>query len=1096
MKLLYCSAGKLCLYTAYLIFFYFLLCAWRPALGQTPYRIQGGVLSAENQQPLVGASVIIKGSNNGVTTNKNGNFILVTTENKVTLVLSFIGYRSLDTLLQLPLKNNLILILQQDETVMNEVSVTGYQTIPKERATGSFVQIENEMINRKVSANILDRLDGISSGLLFTGQSSNAISANPLGRNLGIRIRGESTLADASQVSRDPLIVLDNFPFEGNPDNINPNDIESVTILKDAAAASIWGARAGNGVIVIVTKKGRSNQPMKVALNSNITAISKPDPGRDKSFLSSKDYIGAEQYLFFQGYFDNDILNSYERPVVSPAVRILSQQRSGVITVAQGDTQLSFLKNLDVREDFNKYVYQKAVNQQYSVGLTGGTRAVSYHFSAGYDHNISSVKRNGYNRFTISSQNTYEPFKGLSLSAGVSFSSNTLTENNYQNQYGSIRPGGKYADLYPYARLVDPNGQPLAVTRDYSQAFVEQAQSEGFQDWQYRPLEEIALGNKSTKTSNLILKSALNFKFNTHFNAGLSYQHEQQQIGLQNEHSSKSYYVRDLVNKFSVRDSAGIFKYPVPKGGILELDQVTYRAHNARFQVNFDQTFAKRHGLTAIAGTEIRGLKTEQYSRVSYGYDHSSGISVNNLDFSRYLPTNPAGLSMIPATDGSISGFVNRFISYYANGSYVFDRKYTVSLSARRDGSNIFGAKTNDRVTPLWSAGAAWDISTEEFYHLGWIPHLRFRASYGTSGNVYQGSVYVTGTYLNSDQTGALLINNLMAPNPNLRWETIKTANMGIDFGFFGERLTGSLELYRKLGRDLIQNQLIAPSSGFNFFYGNSAGTSTKGFDLILTGKNLQGPFRWDTNLLLSRLSDKITRYDALQGPASIQGSSGRTGLVGKPLYALYSYKWAGIDPSNGDPVGLLNGEVSKDYQGIIANYNPDSLVYHGSSVPTWFGSLRNDLSYQHWSLSVNITYKLGYYFRRPSTSINYSDVLSGYAHSDYAMRWQDPADQTQVPSMVYPSNAQRNTFYQYAQTLVERADHIRFQDIRLGYSLSRETFKSMPFDNAQFYLYASNLGLVWKANKKGLDPDYVSLANRHLLPAPFSISLGLRAEF
>jgi hypothetical protein len=205
-------------------------------------------------------------------------------------------------------------------------------------------------------------------------------------------------------------------------------------------------------------------------------------------------------------------------------------------------------------------------------------------------------------------------------------------------------------------------------------------------------------------------------------------------------------------------------------------------------------------------------------------------------------------------------------------------------------------------------------------------------------------------------------------------------------------------------------------------------------------------------------------------------------------LYALYSYKWAGIDPSNGDPVGLLNGEVSKDYQGIIANYNPDSLVYHGSSVPTWFGSLRNDLSYQHWSLSVNITYKLGYYFRRPSTSINYSDVLSGYAHSDYAMRWQDPADQTQVPSMVYPSNAQRNTFYQYAQTLVERADHIRFQDIRLGYSLSRETFKSMPFDNAQFYLYASN--------KKGLDPDYVSLANRHLLPAPFSISLGLRAEF
>jgi TonB-linked SusC/RagA family outer membrane protein len=1096
MKLLYCSAGKLCLYISYLILFYLLLCAWRPARGQTAYTIQGRVFAAENQGALVGANVIIKGSNNGTTTDKNGDFILSTSDTKVTLVLSFIGYRSLDTLLQLPLKYNLTLILEQDQALMNEVSVTGYQTVPKERATGSFVQIDNEMVNRKVSTNILDRLDGISSGLLFTGQSTNAISANPLGRNLGIRIRGESTLADAGQVSRDPLIVLDNFPFEGNLDNINPNDIESVTILKDAAAASIWGARAGNGVIVIVTKKGRSNQPMKVVLNSNVTVTGKPDLGRDKSFLSAREDIGAGQDLLSQGYFDNDVLNSYERPVISPAVQILSQQRNSTLTAAQADTQLSFLGNLDVRNDFNKYVYQKAINQQYSVSLAGGTNAVSYQFSAGYDKNISSVKQNGYNRFTISSQNTYQPFKGLSLSAGVNFSSNALTENNYQNQYGSLRPGGKYADLYPYARLADQYGQPLAVIKDYSQAFVGETLNEGFLDWQYRPLEEITLGSKNTKTSNLILKSALNYKFNAHFNALLSYQHEQQQTGLENEHNSKGYYVRDLVNKFSVRDSTGVFTYPVPKGGIMELGQVNYKADNARFQLNFDQTFAKKHGLTAIAGTEIRALKTGEYNRVFYGYDHSSGISVNNLDFSRYQPTHPAGVSLIPAANGNISGYVNRFISYYANGSYVFDRRYIFSLSARRDGSNIFGAKTNDRLTPLWSAGVAWDVSAEKFYHPGRMPQLRIRVSYGTSGNVYQGSVYVTGTYLNSDLTGALLINNLMAPNPDLRWETIKTANIGIDFGFLGERLTGSMELYRKLGQDLIQNQLIAPSSGFNFFYGNSAGTSTKGFDFILNSKNLQGPFKWNTHLLLSRLSDKITRYDARQGPTSIQGTSGRTGLVGKPLYALYSYQWAGLDPSNGDPQGFLNGEVSRDYQGIIANYNPDSLVYHGSSVPTWFGSLRNDLSYRGLSLSVNITYKLGYYFRRPSTSINYSDVLSGYAHSDYTKRWQGPADQTQVPSMVYPSNQQRNTFYQYAQTLVERADHIRFQDIRLGYTLNRETFKSMSFDNTQFYLYASNLGLIWKANKKGLDPDYVSLADRHMLPAPFSISLGLRAEF
>jgi TonB-linked SusC/RagA family outer membrane protein len=1093
MKIFYCSPGKLLPFLFYLI----MLLLGRPIQAQIKY-FKGQVLAADHSGPLTGASIQIRGSQQGTISDATGFFSLPVSGDRVSLVVSFIGYRSVDSTIYLPLQTELVFRMQLDAAVINEVSVTGYQSIPKERATGSFVQIDQELINRSVSTNILDRLSGVTSGLFFTGSTANAKSANPLGRSLGIRIRGESTLADGLQVSRDPLIVLDNFPFEGNLDNINPNDIESMTILKDAAAASIWGARAGNGVIVIVTKKGKTNQPLKVELSSNITVTARPDIRYDRSYLKSSSYLHAEQFLFSKGYFDADLANTSNRPVISPAVQLMSDAKKGLISSQQLESQLDVLKNIDVRDDFEKYVYQKSVNQQYSLGLRGGSALATYHLSAGYDKNVSALQRNGYNRFTVNSINTYTPAKGLKLTAGLNYSTNTATDNNYQNQYGSIKPGGKYQDIYPYASLADADGNALPLVKDYSESYVNSTASTGFMDWKYRPLDEISLADYTTKLSNLILKAAVSYEFTKHLIANVQYQNERQHLTVRNYRSDQTYYARDLVNKFTVRDATGAFSYPLPKGGILDLSQAEQNTNNIRAQLNFDRTLAQKHAVTAIVGAEIRQLNTSSFNRLSYGYQDEFGIAVNNLNFSQYLPVNPAGTAMIPYPDGNIAGFTNRFISYYANGSYTYDRRYTLTLSGRRDGANIFGAKTNERITPLWSAGAGWDISSEKFYHLAWLPYLKLRGSYGTSGNVYQGSVFVKGNYLSSDLTGALYINNITAPNPALKWETIKTVNLGVDFGILQDRITGSAEYYVKKGKDLIQNQALAPSAGFNFLFGNSAATKTDGIDLTLKSSNLTGTFKWSTILLVSHLNDKITKFDGKPTATSLQGTNnGRVSVVGKPLYGVYSYRWAGLDPANGDPQGYLNGEISKNYAGIINNFSADSLLFHGSSMPTWFGSLRNDFSMGRWSLSVNIVYKLGYYFRRSSTSVNYSDILAGYAHQDYDRRWQAPGDEriTQVPAMLYPSNSQRNTFYQYSQTLVQKGDHIRLQDIRLAYSLTGQGKHSF-FDNAQLYLYASNLGLLWKANKEGLDPDYTSVLQRHTLRAATSISLGLRASF
>ncbi len=398
----------------------------------------------------------------------------------------------------------------------------------------------------------------------------------------------------------------------------------------------------------------------------------------------------------------------------------------------------------------------------------------------------------------------------------------------------------------------------------------------------------------------------------------------------------------------------------------------------------------------------------------------------------------------------------------------------------------------------MWSAGLGWNVSNEKFYKVNWLPFLKARFSYGFNGNVYNGSAYVTGSYLTSPLTGAPAIRNLTAPNPDLRWEKVKNINAGIDFATKNDILSGTIEWYSKAGEDLIESIPLYTSSGFQSYNGNAASTSTHGFDITLNSKNLNGAFKWGTTLLLSTLHDKVTQYNAVFSNTSLQRLGGMP-VVGMPLYGIYSYKWAGLDPVNGDPMGYLNGKASKNYAGIIANYKPDSLAYSGSGRPTLYGAFRNDWSYHHISLSVNIVYEMGYYFRRASTSINESDIISATfgQNVDYSQRWQKPGDEniTNVPPVVYPSNPSRNTFYQYAQTLVDKADNIRLQDIRLSYDLRKAVWHALPFNTLQLYAYASNLGILWRANKEGIDPDIPAVSS-HGYPNPFTISFGFNAHF
>ncbi len=1042
-----------------------------------------GTVTDEKGNPLAGVTVRLKGTNTTEVTTNDGKYTIYVPDENSVLQFSYVGFQTVEQ--SVGEYSAINITLKEAIAQLKEFGIisTGYQELPKERATGSFLQIDNELLNRSTTSNVLDRLKGITTGFYFAPGLSPRITTSLNTKNSGITIRGVSTYRS----STDPLIVVDNFPYEGEINNINPNDIESITVLKDAAAASIWGARSGNGVIVITTKKGKPKEKMKISVNSNVTVGVKPDLNGVPGFLSSKDYIEVEQFLFDKGFFNSDISNKTSRPVVSPAVEIMALQRSGAISADEAKTRLDLLRSYDIRKDYEKYIYQSDVRQQYSVGLRGGSDNMTYTLSGGFDKNTSNLVRDGFDRITLNSLGTYNPVKNLELTAGLNYSWNKTLQNNQVTK----ALGNRYQSLFPYTRFADENGTPLAIAQNFREAYLNEAEAKGFLDWHYRPLDDVANADNTTKVNDLLLRFGLKYTILPQLSAEISYQNERQTIKVKNLRDQNSYYTRDLINRYSVYDPATkSFTYNFPLGGILTVNDYDWRSNNARGQLNYQQSFSK-HNLTAILGSEVRELKTTGTGITMYGYDDQFGTSVNNLNFQMSYPTNPTGSRLIPNTASTVSEITNRYISYYANASYNYDEKYTFSLSGRKDGANLFGAKTNDRVTPLWSAGLSWNISKENFYAFPLVPYLQIRATYGLNGNVYQnGSAYLTGRYSVDPVTGATKISNLSAPNPELKWERVKNVNFGLDFASKNSILSGSIEYYIKDGKDLIQPTPLAPQTGFVDYIANTAATHTTGWDVTLTSKNVNTAFKWETTLLFSAIKDKVVRYDAPLNSGSV---SSLGGIVGKPLFAMHAYRWAGINGSTGAPMGYLNGKVSEDYEGIINNFN-DSLVFKGSFRPTKFGALRNDFIYKGINLSVNITYQLGYVFRRPSTSLNYTEIIgSATPNSDYARRWQEPGDETRtnVPAIIHPANSNRNTFYQYSEALIEKGDHIRLQDIRLGYELPKSIFKNNPMDRIQVYAYASNLGILWKKNKYGIDPDFVGTYK-----APFSIAFGLTANF
>ncbi|MDB5141067.1 MAG: TonB-dependent receptor [Mucilaginibacter sp.] len=1046
--------------------------------------VVSGILSdSANGLPLAGATILLRQAGTVTHTGNDGSFS-IQARLPDSLVVTFIGYRPYRVLLTGHGDNTLKITLETLPSVMKEVIVsTGYQTLPRERSTGSFDQVNHTLFNREVSTGVISRLDGITSGVSFDKRN---------GSNTTFSVRGLSTLTET--ISQ-PLIVVDNFPYQGDINNLNPNDVESVTILKDAAAASIWGTRAGNGVVVITTKKGRYNQPLSIQLSSNVTLSAKPNAFYIPA-ISSADFTGVEKYLFGQGFYDNVLSNNSNYPVVSPVEELLDEQRRGLISPASAGSQIQVLSRHDVRSDFERYVYRNAFSQQHSISFSGGSSTASSFLSLGYDNNLQSLVGNSYGRLTVNSSNEFRPLKNLTIQAGISYTqSNNVTDS--QGGYGSISPGGGRAGLYPYAQLADAQGNPLPVAKNYRQSFLDTAGHGALGNWNYSPLSETALANNTATVNDILLKTGVQYRLLPGLSADLKYQYEKQLSNTRNDYGPLTYTARNLVNEFT-QLSGSTPVYIVPQGGILDQSKTALSAYNVRGQLDFARQWKDRHELNIIAGAEISQRTVTGSSSRDYGFSDADYTSVP-VDLVNSYPTydNLNYDSGIPG-NANFTGLLNRTVSVYGNGAYTYDRRYVVSFSARRDASNIFGVATNRKWIPLWSAGLGWNISSEKCYHSDLLPRLKLRATYGYSGNA-NNTVSALTTLRLSPANPVFNINNLPYanvinyPDPNLRPEKVAQLNLALDFALKNNVLSGTLEYYHKKATDLLGQAPADLTAGAGLFIdANNAVLSTRGIDATLTSVNLSGKLRWTTTLLYNYNQDRTEKYLLPPGVNSnYTGSGSLSPIQGQPAYNIVSYRWAGLDPQNGNPRAYLNGAVSESYTAITNSTNLHDLVFSGSALPVHFGSLRNDLSWRGLSLSVNVTYKFDYYFRRFATS--YNNLFNNWVgYSDFSRRWQQPGDErsTNVPSMVYPDNPDRDAVYANSSATVDRGDHIRLQDIRLGFQL-KTLWTRLPFKSLEVFTYATNLGILWRANKDGLDPDYGLL-----IPQPRTLSFGTTAAF
>ena len=956
-------------------------------------KVQGVVISSEDNLPLIGASVYVTAEDlkkagsaqttMGVITDVDGQFSIAIPAGITRFFCSYVGYDVLEVKL-VPGKEHYEITLHASSQMLDAVVVTGYQTVERRKLTAAVSKLD-------ISDETIGAVKSIDQALAgqIAGLSVSPTSGAP-GAPAKIRIRGTASLNG----TQDPLWVLDGIPLEGTdvpePDELNditnmkqssiaglnPADIENITILKDAAATAIYGARAANGVIVITTKKGKVGKPV-INFSSRFTYT--PTLSLDRlNLLNSAEKVGLEMDMIRNNYSpDNhkggvyNILSNYNE---------LSAFQNGGWDALSSDTQAAINRLKSVNTNWGDILFRDAFSQEYNLSLSGGTERVTYYTSFGYYKEDGNVDGVGMDRFNLVGKTSYKV--NSILKVGASMFANRRKNTNYlTDAYGMSNPVFYSRKANPYFELYDKNGN---YNYDYD------IQNNTDKDLGFNIFEE------RQNTSN---ESVVN-SFSSIFDAELRFNDKWKltsQFGYQLEKTSReeiadweSYAMR-YYYKLSEYSQGGETKHFLPEGGMQKSyensnSQITWKAMG-----EYRDSFNDIHELEVMAGTELRKTWYETLFSAGYGFDRKT------LTTKPVIFPNESYATSFPLHQTTYKE--NAYVSFYSTASYSLLNRYTVGGSIRFDGSDLFGVDKKYRYLPLYSVSALWRLSQEPFMQQAkWVDNLVFRASYGLQGNIDKNtSPFLLGTYRSESilpgvSEDVIIINS--APNKKLRWEKTQSVNAGFDFSVLNQAINLSVDYYYRKGTDLIALRMLPLETGFTSMNVNWASMENKGVEISLSTRNITTKnFSWYTNFNFAYNGNKVLQENIPEQ----QTTPGREGY---PVGAIFALKTAGVNKETGnmmfynpegEKVTLKELYRLKDEWGIgIASSDVTAAEertfysYIGSSDAPYTGGLINTFSYKNWELNVNFSLTFGGYVRtQPSYDILSSTYKCNFLGAD-----------------------------------------------------------------------------------------------------------------
>lgn len=1033
--------------------------------------VQGTVVDDLSDEELIGVSIQVVGDTKyNAVTDVMGNFSIKVPATAKTLAFSYIGFKPLEV----PITDNMQVRMVSDNEVLGDVIVTAYGKQTRSSFTGSAATVGSAAIEKTQVTNVLDALAGKVPGL----QLSNA-SGSPGGSDPTIRVRGISSI----MAGNDPLIIVDGSPYTGDINSLNTNDIESMSVLKDAASNALYGARGANGVIIITTKRAKLGEAV-VTVDAKWGANSRAS--QDYDYITDpREYY--EQYYKALYNYATYPKHMYTAPTASNAQNIgglgyspeyatqwansvlCSSEATGlgyqIFTVPQGEFLIGYNGKMNpsatlgylagdywiTPDDWMKETFKTSLRQEYNVNISQGTERSNVMASISYLDNQGIVNApSDYRRFTGRLNADFQAKSWLKVGANVSYSNVNANSNASSGEGNSASTGNVFAaatqiaPIYPmYMRDAKGNiiVDDLGITRyDYGA---------GLNAGMRRPilsgsnaLSDAILGvDKNTQnsfngTGFIEIRLPYDFTFTSNNNIGLV---EQRATSMVNPYYGQYATVGGTIAKQHVRNTDYTFQQ----------------------LLNWNHTYGQ-HNVSGLLGHEYYKTK----------YEYLTG-SKSNL----FLPSNDelAGAITDQSPESGSSMYNNE--GWFARAMYDYDNKYFASGSFRRDASSRF--HPSHRWGSFWSLGGAWIISKEDFFDVDWVNVLKFKVSYGEQGNDNIGSFRYVDTYSLINANGSPAASPSSKGNPNISWEKNGNLNAGVEFELFNARLTGQIEGFYRTTHDMLMSFPLPASTGFMGYYANVGNMMNAGVEVELQGTVIRTrDFVWNLGFNFTWYKNKITKLPEERKGMEVDGYKGFQGSgiyygEGLPMYTLYSYRYAGVDKETGlalyykrelDDNGNPTGNLTTTHDGSQA----DQFLIKGILAPI-YGGINTSFEYKGFDLSAAFNYQIG----GKVNDSNYASLMGvpttgnrgTNIHKDMANAWTPENPNSDIPRFVFDDDYTTMS----SDRFMTDASYFSIENINFGYTLPKNIVEKLQLSRLRVYFAADN---VWVFSKrKGLDP-------------------------